>query len=203
MVKSPAKAAFRARPLTPDRWPDLEAVFGPAGGYWGCWCMYWRAPRSDFTDPVKRTKLKSRFKRRVADGPPPGLIAYAPGGEPVGWAQVAPRLDVPNWNGPRRLSAPPETTEAEDPKVWAVNCFVVRRDWRGKGVAKALLAAAVAFARKSGARFLDACPVDVNGEMRPPVSIYHGTAAMFKRAGFVEIARRRGDRPLMRLDLRA
>ncbi|MEX0644510.1 MAG: GNAT family N-acetyltransferase, partial [Parvularculaceae bacterium] len=120
---------------------------------------------------------------------------------PIGWAQVSPRPDVPNWNGPRRLSAPLDTAEAEDRGVWAINCFVVRRAWRGNGVSKALLAAAIAFAKKNGARALDACPVDVKKEKRPPVSIYHGTAAMFERAGFVEIARRRGDRPLVRLDL--
>lgn len=203
MVKGRANDAFQTRPLTPARWADLEAVFGPAGGYCGCWCMYWRAPRRDFEDPSARKKMKSRFKKRVEGGPPPGLIAYAPDGEPIGWAQVAPRPDVPNWNGPRRLSTPPDPTEAEDREIWAINCFVVRRNWRGKGVSKALLAAAIAFAQKNGARALDACPVEVNGETRAPVSIYHGTAAMFERAGFVEIARRRDDRPLMRLDLGA
>jgi hypothetical protein len=26
-------------PVTADRWPDLEALFGPKGRYAGCWCM--------------------------------------------------------------------------------------------------------------------------------------------------------------------
>jgi hypothetical protein len=30
------------RPLTPSRWPDLEALFGRNGACNGCWCMYWR-----------------------------------------------------------------------------------------------------------------------------------------------------------------
>lgn len=194
------RPAFRVRPLTPDRWPDLEAVFGRAGGFSGCWCMYWRAPRADYQSPARKD-MKARFRRRVKKGPPPGLIAYAPDGEPVGWAQVTPRPDVPNWNGARRLSAPVEAGEADDAGVWALNCFVVRSAWRGKGVSKALLAAAIAQAKKSGARVLDACPVDTAGEKRSAVSLYHGTAAMFERAGFVEIARRRNDRPLMRLVL--
>ncbi|MEE2690380.1 MAG: GNAT family N-acetyltransferase [Pseudomonadota bacterium] len=86
--------------------------------------------------------------------------------------------------------------------VWAINCFVVRREWRRKGVSKALLAAAVAHARKLGARAIDACPVEAGDEARPAVSLYHGTAAMFQRAGFTEIARRRDDRPLMRLAIK-
>ena len=24
-------------PVTPDRWPDLERLFGPHGAYSGCW----------------------------------------------------------------------------------------------------------------------------------------------------------------------
>src|SRR5262245_14820805 len=26
-------------PLTPERWPDLEQLFGPRGACAGCWCM--------------------------------------------------------------------------------------------------------------------------------------------------------------------
>jgi GNAT superfamily N-acetyltransferase len=195
-----AELNYATKPLTPDRWPDLETVFGPSGGYWGCWCMYWRAPRRDFEGP-QRKNMKARFKARVAKGPPPGLIAYAEG-EPVGWAQVGPRFDTPNWSARRRLSAPPDDSEAFNPAFWGINCFVVRREWRGKGVARALVKAAVAFAKKNGARALDACPVETGAADKSPVSLYHGTARMFARAGFVEIARRRADRPLMRLYFR-
>lgn len=163
--------------------------------------MYWRAQRSDFVGPQRKT-MKARFRRRVKAGPPPGLIAYAEG-EPVGWLQVGPRADVPNWNGRRRLSAPLDEREAGDPSVWGVSCFVVRREWRGKGVSRALLAAALGWAQANGARCLDACPVEIAGEKKPPASLYHGTAEMFRRAGFEEIARRRDDRPLLRLDLAA
>lgn len=196
-----AKSDYAVRPLTPDRWSDLETVFGASGGYCGCWCMYWREPRKDYEGPARK-EMKARFKRRVSNGPPPGLIAYSKDGEPVGWAQVTPRPDVPNWNGARRLSAPADPADAEDGKVWALNCFVIRRDWRRKGVSKALLAAAVAHAKKGGARALDACPVEAADKARPAVSLYHGTAAMFVRAGFAEIARRRDDRPLMRLEFK-
>ena len=30
-------------PLTPDRWPDLEALFGPRGAVGGCWSPKGRA----------------------------------------------------------------------------------------------------------------------------------------------------------------
>ena len=132
---------YQRRALTPERWPDLETVFGPSGACWGCWRLCGRAPRRDFVGPQRKT-MKARFRRRVKAGPPPGLIAYA-GGEPVGWAPVGPRADTPNWNGRRRLSAPLEEREAGDPSVWGVSCLVVRREWRGNGVSRALLAAAL------------------------------------------------------------
>ena len=36
------------RPVTPDRWDDVVALFGPRGACAGCWCMYFRQSRSEF-----------------------------------------------------------------------------------------------------------------------------------------------------------
>ena len=36
-------------PLSADRWQDLEMLFGLRGACGGCWCMYWRLPRAQFT----------------------------------------------------------------------------------------------------------------------------------------------------------
>ena len=142
---------------------------------------------------------RHRDELAVDTGPPPGLIAYRDG-EPVGWVQVGPRSDVPNWNGPRRLPAPTPDAPADDPGVWGISCFAVRAGRRRQGIATALLDGAIDWARENGARILDACPVDAS-EQRQPISIYHGAASMFRRAGFLEVARRRHGRPLMRLQL--
>ena len=146
----------------------------------------------------RRTGNRRRFRARVKRGPPPGLVAYADG-EPVGWIQVGPRADVPNWNGARRLTAPTEDAPAHDPAVWAISCLATKAGWRRRGISAALLSGAVDWARANAARVLDACPVDTAGK-RPPVSLYHGVASTFRRAGFREITRRRSDRPLMRLE---
>ena len=31
-------------PLTPDLWPDFEALFGKQGACYGCWCTHFRLP---------------------------------------------------------------------------------------------------------------------------------------------------------------
>ena len=37
-------------PLTPERWPDLERLFGVRGACGGCWCMWWRLPRATYNE---------------------------------------------------------------------------------------------------------------------------------------------------------
>ena len=193
----PRPPEIRIAPLTPARWADLEIVFGDGRGACGhCWCMYWRMPRRDFEIGAGTRRL---FRARVEAGPPPGLLAYR-GGAPVGWVQVGPRADVPGWNGARRLTAPTAEAPADDPRVWGISCFVTKAGYRRQGIATALLAGAVDWTRQNGARVLDACPVDASAS-RPPISLYHGLASTFRRAGFREVARRRPDRPLMRLEL--
>jgi GNAT superfamily N-acetyltransferase len=70
-----------------------------------------------------------------------------------------------------------------------VNCFVVTRRSRGRGIAEALLAAAVAYAAAHGARLVEGIPVDTGGERMSSASAYTGTRRMFERAGFDETAR--------------
>ncbi|HVY03347.1 MAG TPA: hypothetical protein VG983_06790 [Caulobacterales bacterium] len=64
----------------------------------------------------------------------------------------------------------------------------------------ALLAGAIDFARRNGARAIEACPIDAKPKMAA-ASLYVGATGVFARAGFAEAARRRDNRPLMRLTL--
>lgn len=193
---------FSASPLTPERWDDLVTVFGGGEGRGECgrcWCMWWRLPRAGLGQQQGK-RNKALFRERVDAGPPPGLIGYDE--EPVAWMQIGPRADVPVWSEPNRLTAPLAAEEASDPQVWGITCFVVRTGFRRRGYAAAMLNAGIDWAVRRGARVLDACPVDTDGGRRTATALYHGVARPFAERGFVEQARRRPDRPLMRLDLR-
>src|SRR4051812_21966406 len=86
MAKSPV-LSFQA--LTPERWSDLETLFGSRGACGGCWCMTWRLRRRDFV-LCKGDANKQAFRDIVEGDERPGVLAYA-GGEPIGWCSVAPR----------------------------------------------------------------------------------------------------------------
>jgi GNAT superfamily N-acetyltransferase len=188
----------RIEPLTPENWAALEKLFGKQGAVMGCWCMYWRLPRKDW-EKARGARAKALFKRRVMEGPPPGVLAFD-GDDAVGWLQIGPRADAAQWNGARRVSAPIAASDAADPRLWSANCFFVAKSARGKGVGVALLEGAIAFARKSGARAIEACPIDGDASAG---AAYVGRTVLFERAGFKEVARRKANRPLMRLRLRS
>jgi predicted GNAT family acetyltransferase len=183
------------RPLTPSRWPDLEAVFNAAGCSVarGCWCMYYRKSGGG---PVLGGKARAQANRAalkalVDGGDPPGLIAYR-GREPVGWVSVAPREQY------AKLARSPVMRPVDGEPVWSIVCFVVPSAHRGQGVARALLDGAIAYARRRGATIVEGYPVDRAQRSRDD-AMWFGSKSMFDAAGFGEVARRRPERPVVRL----
>ena len=180
-------------PATPDRWDDVAALAGPNGFYAGCWCSWWLLSSSAF-DAASPEERRAVLQGLVADGEEPGLLAYRDG-EPVGWVAVGPRDRY------GRLQRSPKLKPVDDTPVWIVNCFVVRRDARGAGVAAALLEAAIEFARDRGATHLEGVPIDTTtGAAKGAAALYTGVLSTFEGAGFAEIARR-GGRPIVRRQL--
>ena len=191
-------------PVTADRWADLVNLFGPSGASDNCWCTWWRQTGAEFTRGIERRGAGNRelMDGVVAHGRRPGLMAYR-NGQAVGWISVAPRPDYGRVIRSPSLGPGRRSPEAADPLVWSVVCFWMPRRERGKGVAMALLRAAVDHARAGGARVLEAYPVDTGTERRPQSSVFTGTLAMFERVGFTEVERRTEGRPIVRLDLSA
>ena len=187
MVAVPAGLVIH--PATPDRWDDVCALAGDRGLGGGCWCMWWRLSSSDWAARGAGGR-RDDLAQLVAAGSAPGLLAYVDG-EPRGWLAVAPRTEYP------RLDRSPKLKPVDDEPVWSITCFTVDRRHRGRGVAEALLAAAVAHAADRGATTVEGYPIDTEGGRRPSGDIFTGTLAMFRRAGFDEVARR-GGRPIVR-----
>lgn len=186
------------RPLTPGYAGDFAALFGPSGACYGCWCTYFRLPPK-LRQTNSAADNKALMLARIADGPPPGLLAWTDG-VPVGWMQIGPRSDVPQWNNPRRSSTPLPDAPADDPGVWAISCFFIRSKARGQGLSRQLVAAGIAFARENGARVLEASPMD-RAKQSKSLGLFVGSTSTFEKAGFSIVARHKPNRPLMRLTL--
>jgi GNAT superfamily N-acetyltransferase len=173
-------------PLTPDRWPALEDLFGEHGPVSRCWCMYWRIGDGYRKRPAEVNK--AAFLALVENGPPPGLLAFD-GNVPVGWCQLTPRAALPWLDRTWRLK------RIDDLPVWSLSCFYIRKGHRKQGVTSALIAAALAAAKRAGAPALEAYPLDAHVT---PSTSHTGYATTFARAGFREIARHAPPRPIMR-----
>jgi GNAT superfamily N-acetyltransferase len=189
----PSQAAspqdLKIQPVTPERWPDLEALFGEHGAYGGCWCMWWRLTRSEFAQQLGQGN-KDAFKRIVEAGEIPGLLACADG-RPVAWCSVAPRETFPALERSRTLK------RVDDQPVWSIVCFFVAKSARGKGFMLKLLRAAVEHAKAHGAKIVEGYPIEPTGSLSGS-SGFTGVVSTFRQAGFVEVLRRSETRPIMR-----
>jgi GNAT superfamily N-acetyltransferase len=182
--------SFEFQVVTPERWTDLERLFGPRGACGGCWCMYWRLPHADY-EAMKGTANRAALKAIVEAGEIPGLLAYQDG-QPVGWVSVAPRAAFSRLERSRILKP------VDERPVWSVVCFFVARPYRRQGLTVQLLNAAVEYARSQSAQIVEGYPEEPKTDRVPDVFAYTGLASAFRRADFEEVLRRSETRPIMR-----
>ena len=134
---------------------------------------------------------RAGLKALVDAGDPPGLIGYR-GKVAVGWVSIGPREAY------ARLKRSSVMKPVDERPVWSVICFVVPSEHRGQGVARALLEGAIAYAKKQGATLVEAYPVD-KPDRSSDDSMWFGAKSMYDHAGFEEVARRKPQRPIVRL----
>lgn len=182
--------SLRIQPLMPHEWPALEDLFGPKGACNGCWCMYPRIGSAYRDRP--RGKNKAAFRDIVRVGPPPGLLAFHEQLS-VGWCQLTPRSEIPWFDRTWRLR------RVDELPVWSLSCLYIRIGYRRRGIATALIEAALRAAKEAGAPALEAYPFDAAVS---PSSSSTGYVTTFTRLGFDVVARRDPARPIMRHDLR-
>jgi GNAT superfamily N-acetyltransferase len=153
--------------------------------------MFYRLTHSEF-EQLKGEGNRAMLKDIVDSGEIAGILAYQ-NEKPVGWCSVAPRLDFSALERSRILKP------VDDQPVWSVVCFFIERKQRRKGLMLGLLNAAVEYARQGGAKIIEGYPKDpAAGSPSPDVFIFNGLFSTFRKAGFIEVARRSPTRPVMR-----
>ena len=176
--------------MTPERWADLEELFGPRGASGGCWCMWWRLKRSDF-DAAKGDANHDAFRRIVENGEVPGLLLYVEG-RPVGWCAVQPRERFAVLGRSRALRP------IDDVDAWSVVCLYVHKAYRRTGVSVELLEAAAEHAMANGAEAVEGYPVEPKTGSMPAAFAWTGTVSAFRAAGYTEVGRGPTGRVIMR-----
>lgn len=184
----PMSETLTFRAVDAATWPDFARLFDGRGGPKACWCMVFRATPEEARHKDGASR-RAAMKGRIDAGVPVGILGYRDG-EPVAWCSIAPR---PTY---RRLRG--ATVEGEDPeRVYSLACLFIRRDLRGQGLTRQLIAAAAEHARAAGAAVLEAYPVPPDS----PSYRFMGITPVFERLGFERVGTAGKRRTIMRLPL--
>jgi GNAT superfamily N-acetyltransferase len=162
---SPGKR-ISIKPVNKSNWNDFETLFKSKGGPSYCWCMAWRINKEELKQNTSPNR-KKLIKQRVLSNTPIGLIAYADK-KAIGWCSIAPRETYQRLGGDERLE-----------QVWSIACFYIKKEFRDQGLIDRLIESAGKYAKKNGAKYLEAYPVETDS----PSYRFMGFVNSFEKAG--------------------
>jgi len=185
---------YTTKELSPKTWRDFVKLFSQGNGWDHCCCMHFqrpcRLPRGEWLRTrAERAVRNRRQKKTLVDaGRAHGILVYADG-QPVGWCQFGPEVELPRIDASHKYRAlAPEVTRQGTSKSWRITCFAVLKPYRKRGVATAALKAALESIRKQGGGLVEAYPITRWETRAFGNESTHGTATMFAKAGFQIVA---------------
>lgn len=205
-------ASYRCERASAQHADGLLALFEAAGT--GCYCNYWHFP-GDKNAWLERCYIHPEQNRaallaRLSEPELCGVVASGPatvsGAGPVcGWLKLERARALPKLYDQRVYRGLPCFAEAHGNRenVYAVGCCYVAETERGRGVARALLRAAIDSARSAGASALEAFPRAAPAAADAPLradEIWMGPESLFAEAGFAKVSDFR-PYPVLRLHL--
>jgi GNAT superfamily N-acetyltransferase len=158
---------LKVKPVDKANWKDFESLFKSKGAPSYCWCMAWRMTKEELKQNTS-AKRKRFIKQRVSTGTPIGLLGYVEE-EPMAWCSIAPRETYRELDGDESLQ-----------NVWSIVCFFVKKEFRDQGLTNVLIRHAKQYAKKNGAKYLEAYPVDPES----PSYRFMGFVHNFEKANF-------------------
>jgi GNAT superfamily N-acetyltransferase len=155
------------KPVDKGTWKDFKRFFQSKGCPSYCWCMAWRMTKAELKQNTSGNRKKF-IRKRVSSGIPIGLLGYEEN-KPIAWCSIAPRETYQRLGGDERLE-----------NAWSIACFFIKREYRDQGLVDLLIDRAKKYAKKNGAKYLEAYPV----EPESPSYRFMGFVKTFEKASF-------------------
>jgi GNAT superfamily N-acetyltransferase len=170
-------APIEIHPLSNERLEDFLAFFdGEAfadNPKWGfCYCQFAYVDHSKIEWKTRKAEQNRQAAcQRIQAGTMQGLLAYRDG-KPIGWCNAAPRT---------MLDSFADEPDPDAALIGQITCFVVAREHRHSGVAKALLEAACDGLRSKNLTIAEA---SANPNASTDAENHDGPLGMYLAAGF-------------------
>ena len=177
----------------PEHIEGLEKLFHAAGS--PCFCRFWHftGTNNEWLDICANAPRENAdaFARALADrnDEARGIVALHDDGDSaphvVGWLKVAPAA-VMRKAYERRFYKQLPVLAGDREGVFLIACALVHPAFRKRGVAKALVGAAVTLAPSLGASVLEALPYRPNASVMDE-ALWMGPMGAYHAHGFVEV----------------
>src|SRR5208282_5461779 len=182
-----------ARPLRPEdadaflRFFDHErgAAFSDKSGWAKCYRHYYHVPKTAPWASLSARNNRCAMNARIEVGEMEGLVACE-GTEIVGWVNAQARHKLPHCFA--RLGITPTPLPCEPFEAAVIVCFVIAPSQRRRGIARALLHAALESFAGRGFKLVDAFPFKSGGSLLA-ADHFHGPLSLFLDAGFSVISK--------------
>lgn len=146
--------------------------------------MSWRIAKNEKWNDIKGVEAKKRFKQLITSEKAHGTLAFS-GDEVIGWCSFDKRIDY------LKLDRAPSLKCDDSEKVWSIPCFFIKKGFREKGVAAALLKHSVKTLKLQGVKIIEGYPVKLEKEL-PAAFVWTGTLSLFEKAGFKIVSEKKG-----------
>lgn len=175
--------------LTPERLNDFlyffENVAHTDNKDWDrCYCINYCAAHNNYLTAKKKFANPDVRKLSAIDyinkGLMQGYLAYADGNV-IGWCNANDRNDCMHCYGWKNHIASKAIDRKAKEKVKSIFCFTVAPDYRGKGVASAMLEKVTSDAKNDGYEYLEAYPNKQEADM---YYSYVGPLKLYEKYGF-------------------
>ncbi len=167
----------RIEPLTPDRISDYihffeKVAFVDNPDWASCYCYFPHAPHETCSWKERTGEENRRDSIQcIQQGKLTGYLAYMDS-TPIGWCNAGLRANA---------TITPDYPEPDEDKIGSIACFIIARDYRRKGVARALLNRACRDFYNMGLLFAEGYPLE---EMSGDAANHWGPLELYLSEGF-------------------